>query len=52
MVREQFIKLLTDNGIATLKEVRGLTRNRDEDEVAEFDLLEMPHFDENKFWYP
>lgn len=49
MVRQQFIKLLNDNGIATLKEVRRLTMNKDEDEVTEFELLEMPHFDENKF---
>jgi type IV pilus assembly protein PilB len=49
MVRNQFIKLLTDNGIATLKEVRRLTMNKDEDEVSEFELLDMPHFDENKF---
>lgn len=49
MVREEFLKVLTDNGIATLKEVRRLTLNKDEDEVGEFDLLQMPHFDENKF---
>ena len=49
MVRDQFIRLLTDNGVATLKEVRGLTRNKDEDDVTELDLLEMPHFDEDKF---
>lgn len=49
MVRNQFIKLLTENGIATLKEVRRLTMNKDEDEVSEFELLDMPHFEENKF---
>lgn len=49
MVRQDFIKLLTDNGIATLKEVRSLSMNRDEDDVSEFDLLNLPHFDENKF---
>ena len=49
MVREEFIKLLTSNGIATLKEVRRLTLNKDEDDVTEFELLDMPHFDENKF---
>tara|TARA_Y100000768_G_scaffold388944_1_gene389073 strand:- start:6035 stop:7708 length:1674 start_codon:yes stop_codon:yes gene_type:complete len=49
MVREKFLKLLTDNGIATLKEVRKLTLSKDEDEITEFDLLQMPHFDENKF---
>ncbi len=49
MVRSEFIKLLTENGIATLKEVRRLMMNKDEDDVGEFELLDMPHFDENKF---
>lgn len=49
MVRDQFIKLLTDNGIATLKEVRRLSMSKDEDDIPEFELLEMAHFDENKF---
>lgn len=49
MVSEDFIKLLTNNGVATLKEVRKLTLNKNADEVTELDLLEMPHFDENKF---
>ncbi len=49
MVREEFLKLLTDNGIATLKEVRRLSLSKDEDEISEFDLLQMAHFDENKF---
>ena len=49
MVREDFIKLLTNNGVATLKEVRKLTLSKNIDEVTELDLLEMPHFDENKF---
>ncbi|MEE2670623.1 MAG: ATPase, T2SS/T4P/T4SS family [Bdellovibrionota bacterium] len=49
MVREEFLKLLTDNGIATLKEVRRLSLSKDEDEISEFDLLQMTHFDENKF---
>lgn len=49
MVREEFLKLLTNNGVATLKEVRRLTLNRDDDDVTEFELLDIPHFDENKF---
>lgn len=49
MVRESFLKLLTDNGVATLKEVRSLTLNKDDDSIPEFDLLGLPHFDENKF---
>ncbi len=49
MVREEFLKLLTDNGVATLKEVRRLTLNKDEDIVSELELLDIEHFDENKF---
>ncbi len=49
MVREEFLKLLTNNGIATLKEVRRLTLNKDEDDITEFELLDFPHFDENRF---
>jgi type IV pilus assembly protein PilB len=49
MVREEFLKLLTENGIATLKEVRSLTLNKDADVISEFQLLRIKHFDENKF---
>ena len=49
MVRESFLKLLTENGFATLKEVRSLTLNKDEDVIQEFELLNLAHFDENKF---
>lgn len=49
MVRESFLKLLTDNGLATLKEVRSLALNKDEDAIQEFELLNLSHFDENKF---
>lgn len=49
MVTEGFLKLLTDNGLATLKEVRSMALNKDDDVVQEFELLRLPHFDENKF---
>ena len=49
MVREEFLSLLTGNGIATLKEVRKLTLNKEEDEITEFELLDFPNFDETKF---
>lgn len=49
MVRDEFIRLLTENGMATLKEVRRLTMSRDDDAVSELELLNMKHFDENKF---
>jgi len=49
MVREEFLKLLTDNGVATLKEVRKLTLNKETDKISEFDLLDLSTFDENKF---
>ncbi len=49
MLRKEFIELVTSTGMATLKELRVLTMNTDEDEVSEFDLLMLPHFDEMKF---
>lgn len=49
MVRKEFIEVVTNTGMATLKELRRLTMNKDEDDVSEFELLDIPHFDENKF---
>lgn len=49
MVRKEFIDVVTNTGMATLKELRRLMMNRDEDEVTEFELLDLPAFDENKF---
>lgn len=49
MVRKEFIDVVTSTGMATLKELRKLTLNKDEDYVAELELLDIPHFDENKF---
>jgi len=49
MLRKEFIEVVTNTGMATLKEVRRLTLNKDEDEVTELELLAIPHFDENKF---
>lgn len=49
MVRNEFIDVVTSTGMATLKELRKLTLNKDEDYVAELELLDIPHFDENKF---
>jgi type IV pilus assembly protein PilB len=49
MVRKEFIDVVTNTGMATLKELRKLTLNKDEDYVAELEMLEIPHFDENKF---
>ncbi|MFA5582703.1 MAG: ATPase, T2SS/T4P/T4SS family [Bacteriovoracaceae bacterium] len=48
MIRQEFIDLVTNTGMATLKELKRLSLGKD-DEIAEFDLLGMPHFDENKF---
>src|SRR5690606_38930729 len=48
MIRQEFIDLVTNTGMATLKELKRLSLGK-EDEIAEFDLLGMPHFDENKF---
>lgn len=48
MIRKEFIDIVTNTGMATLKELRRIAMGRD-DEVNEFELLAMPHFDENKF---
>jgi len=49
MFREEFVEVVTNTGMATLKELRRLTLNKDQDEVTEFELLQFTHFDENKF---
>lgn len=48
MIRKEFIDVVTNTGMATLKELRRLSIGR-EDDVSEFELLRMPYFDENKF---
>ncbi len=49
MVRNEFLKLLTSNGVATLKEVRALTLNKNPDEVTEFEVLGFPNFNDVEF---
>lgn len=49
MIRNEFIDVVTNTGMATLKEMRRLTLNKDEDDVAELGLLEFASFDEVKF---
>jgi type IV pilus assembly protein PilB len=49
MFREEFVEVVTNTGMATLKELRKLTLNKIADEVTEFELLRFTHFDENKF---
>lgn len=49
MVRKEFIDVVTNTGMATLKELRRLMMNKDEDQVTELELLDLPTFDENKF---
>lgn len=48
MIRQEFIDLVTNTGMSTLKEMKRLSIGK-EDEISEFELLAMPHFDENKF---
>jgi type IV pilus assembly protein PilB len=48
MIRKEFIELVNNNGMATLKELKRLAMGK-EDEVNEFELLTLSHFDENKF---
>lgn len=49
MIRKEFIDVVTNTGMATLKELRRLTLNKEPDTITEFELLSIPHFDENKF---
>lgn len=49
MIRKEFVEVVTNTGMATLKELRKLSLNKDEDDVSELQLLAIPHFDENKF---
>lgn len=49
MFRESFVEVVTNTGMATLKELRKLTLNKEPDEVTEFELLRFGHFDEIKF---
>ena len=48
MIRKEFIDIVTNTGMATLKELRRLSMGKD-DEINEFELLSMPYFDESKF---
>ena len=49
MVRKDFVEIITNTGMVTLKELRRLTMNKDDSEISEFELLDIPHFDEDKF---
>jgi type IV pilus assembly protein PilB len=48
MIRNEFIEIVTNTGMATLKEMKRLSISSAE-EINEFELLQMPYFDENKF---
>lgn len=49
MIRKEFIEIVTSTGMATLKELRKLSLNTDDDEVSELDILSLGNFDENRF---
>lgn len=50
MIREKFVEVVTKTGMATLKEVRQITKNsKNPNWVDEVQLLDLPHFDEIKF---
>jgi type IV pilus assembly protein PilB len=49
VLRKEFIDLVTATGLATLKEVRRFGVNKDAKNVSELDLLQLKHFDEEKF---
>ncbi len=48
MLRVEFVEVVTNTGMATLKEMRRLASNKDNDEISEFQLLRYPHFDDIK----
>lgn len=50
MIREKFVEVVTKTGMATLKEVRQITKSsKNPNWVDEVQLLDLPHFDEIKF---
>ena len=49
MFRKQFVEVITSTGMATASDLRSLSLNKDEAQIAEFDLLNLPDFDENAF---
>jgi type IV pilus assembly protein PilB len=48
MIRKEFLEIITNTGLATLRDLRKATLNKDPDDITEFELLEIPQFDENK----
>ncbi|MCT4642560.1 MAG: ATPase, T2SS/T4P/T4SS family [Bacteriovoracaceae bacterium] len=48
MIRKQFVDILSNTGLVTLKEIRRLMMNKDRTEVTELELLDLVHFDQNK----
>lgn len=48
MIRKEFIDIVTSTGMATLKELRPLTLNKDANSITELDLLNNPAFDDLK----
>ncbi len=49
MFRKQFVEVVTSTGMATLKDLRPLTADRDEKTISEFELVNFPSFDEVNF---
>lgn len=50
MVKEEFLQLVGNLGMATIKELRRISvDNKSKDGIGEFDLLELPSFDDAKF---
>jgi type IV pilus assembly protein PilB len=48
MVRKEFIDVVANTGVATIKDMRRIASTAEGD-VGEFDLLALNYFDENKF---
>jgi type IV pilus assembly protein PilB len=47
--RKEFISVVTNTGMMTLKELRPFTVDKDFDAISEFDLLKLENFDDVKF---
>ena len=50
MIKEEFLELVAKTGLATIKDLRKIAAaNKDPNKIGEFDLLDIPNFNETKF---
>lgn len=48
MIRKEFVDIITATGMATVKELRNFTLNKDPNAITELELLTIPNFDDKK----